>query len=244
MSQAVHSRPMSMRRSAFGHKRATAMQFRSRSENQRKQALLDQLRKQGIRDGRVLDAMERIPRQIFVEPGSEEAAWDNTALAIPHSQTISQPFVVALMSQALELTGTERVLEVGTGSGYQAALLAMLAREVITIERIPELAESAVSRFEQLGLNNVMSIVGDGALGWEPGAPYDAIIVTAGARFVPSALLEQLSDANGRMVIPVGRENHAHLRRLRKQNWTIESTDLGAVRFVPLITGDEDTNRA
>lgn len=209
----------------------------------RKQSLLDALRRQGISDERVLDALKRVPRDFFLEPELVESAWDNTALAIPHQQTISQPFVVALMTQALELAGVERVLEVGTGSGYQAAVLALLAREVVTIERIPELAEAAVERFEALGLRNILSIVGDGSAGWEPGAPYDAIMVTAGARTVPSALLDQLSASNGRMVIPVGPVDDERLRRLRKQGTELSTTELGAVRFVPLIVKDEDSKR-
>lgn len=212
----------------------------SRRAVERKRTLLRALRRQGITNERVLDAMDRVPREFFVEAEQVESAWDNTALAIPHRQTISQPFVVALMTQALELAGDERVLEIGTGSGYQAAVLSWLARDVVTIERIPELAEAAVERFEALGIQNVLSIVGDGSAGWEPGAPYDAIIVTAGARSIPSALLDQLSDSNGRMVIPVGPEDNEHLRRLRKQGARVTSTDLGAVRFVPLIVEDED----
>jgi protein-L-isoaspartate(D-aspartate) O-methyltransferase len=212
-------------------------------EIERKQALLEQLRRQGIEDERVLDALERVPRAFFVEPEQVESAWDNTALSIPHRQTISQPFVVALMTQVLELTGTERVLEIGTGSGYQAAVLAMLAREVITVERIAALAEAAVDRLEALEIHNVLSIVGDGSSGWEPGAPYDAIMVTAGARSVPQALLDQLSESNGRMVIPVGPVDDEHLRRLRKHGDDVTFTDLGAVRFVPLIVEDGEAKR-
>lgn len=201
----------------------------------RKDWLLDQLRRQGIRDQRVLDAMTRVPRELFVEPEARNFAWDNVALAIQEGQTISQPFVVALMTQALELRGDERVLEVGTGSGYQAAVLGLLAREVISLERIPSLSASASARLESLGIRNVTPIVGDGSTGWEPGAPYDAIIVTAGARYIPPALLEQLSSSNGLMVIPVGPEDDEHLRVLRKQGTELHSTDLGGVRFVPLV---------
>ncbi len=213
-------------------------------ELERKRALLDQLHRQGIEDERVLEALYRVPRSHFVEPELAESAWDNTALAIPHQQTISQPFVVALMTQALELTGSERVLEIGTGSGYQAAVLALLAREIITIERIPALAKASVARLESLGIRNVTSIVGDGSTGWEPGAPYDAIMVTAGARSVPQALLDQLSESNGRLVIPVGPVDDEHLRRLHKHGAVVTSTDLGAVRFVPLIVEDGEVDQA
>ncbi len=191
----------------------------------------------------MLDALDRVPRGFFVEPDLRASAWDNVALPIPYDQTISQPFVVALMTQALALTGPERVLEVGTGSGYQAAVLAQLVREVITIERIPALAETAVMRFDALGIRNVLSVVGDGSAGWEPGAPYDAIMVTAGARAVPAPLLEQLSGSDGRMVIPVGPADGEHLRRFRKQGNEISSIDLGAVRFVPLIEESRESKR-
>ena len=213
-------------------------------DRERKRALLEQLRRQGIADERVLEALYQVPRALFVEPELAESAWENTALTIPHRQTISQPFVVALMTQALELTGSERVLEIGTGSGYQAAVLALLASEVITIERIPALAEAAVGRLEALEIRNVLSIVGDGSTGWELGAPYDAIMVTAGARTVPQALLDQLSESNGRMIIPVGPADDEHLRRLRKHGGSVTSTDLGAVRFVPLIVENGESNQA
>ena len=213
-------------------------------DSPRKRALLDQLRQQGIVDERVLDALDQVPRAYFVEPDLNASAWDNIALSIPCEQTISQPFVVALMTQALELTGTERVLEIGTGSGYQAAVLAHMAREVITIERIPALAQTAMARFKALDMHNVRSIVGDGSAGWEPGAPYNAIMVTAGARSVPPALFAQLSKSNGRMIVPVGPADDEHLRRFRKHGEDVTSIDLGAVRFVPLIVegrGSEPT---
>lgn len=212
-------------------------------DDERKLSLLASLRREGIDDERVLAALERIPRTYFVDPELRDAAWENVALAIPQGQTISQPFVVALMSQALALTGSERVLEVGTGSGYQAAVLALLAKDVITIERIAVLAEIAAERFEVLGLHNVTSIVGDGTRGWEPEAPFDAIMVTAGAREVPPALLEQLADEGGRMVIPVGRRCDEHLQLFRKINGELIVQDLGGVRFVPLISDRDEGNR-
>jgi protein-L-isoaspartate(D-aspartate) O-methyltransferase len=211
-----------------------------KNEDARRRALLFELRRQGIVDERVLEAMSAIPRSLFVEPELRDSAWKNVALAIPHRQTISQPFVVALMTQALGLNGSERVLEVGTGSGYQAAILARLVREVITIERISELAATAVERFELLGIRNVTSFVGDGSQGWEPAAPYDAIMVTAGARKAPGALFEQLRSDGGRMVMPVGWRINQHLKLFRKVDGVLDSTDLGGVRFVPLIAEPEE----
>ena len=197
--------------------------------------LLSALRAQGITDERVLAAMARVPRERFVGRELQDSAWANIALGIPCGQTISQPFVVALMTQALELTGSERVLEIGTGSGYQAAILAELAAEVITIERIPSLAALALERFQELGIHNIRSIVGDGSDGWAAGAPYDAIMVTAGARELPTELLTQLSPEHGRMVIPLGPADGEHLTLLRMTNGTLTQRDLGGVRFVPLI---------
>jgi protein-L-isoaspartate(D-aspartate) O-methyltransferase len=179
--------------------------------------------------------MARIPRDVFIGRDLQCSAWENVALAIPHGQTISQPFVVALMSQSLALDGSERVLEVGTGSGYQAAVLSELAREVITIERIPALAAAAIARFDTLAIRTIISIVGDGSDGWGPGAPYDAIMVTAGARQVPAELLAQLSPEHGRMVIPVGPSDGERLTLVRMSKGELSRQDLGSVRFVPLI---------
>ena len=200
-------------------------------------ALIAELRQQGITDGRVLRAMERIPRDRFVPDELTASAWANVALAIPHGQTISQPFVVALMTQALALKPTDRVLEIGTGSGYQAAILSALVHEVITIERIPELAATAIVRLQSLGIDNVRSMVGDGSRGWAAGAPYDAIMVTAGTPQAPEALIEQLSQDDGRMVIPLGPAGDERLTLFRKNHGTLTSHDLGGVRFVPLIRG-------
>jgi protein-L-isoaspartate(D-aspartate) O-methyltransferase len=210
-------------RSASGHEAA------------RKWDLLDELRRQGITDERVIEAMDRAPRAFFLDPELASEAWRNVALAIPHQQTISQPFVVALMTQALALDGSERVLEVGTGSGYQAAILSELAREVITIERIPALAAAAGARFDALGIRNIISIVGDGSSGWAPAAPYDAIMVTAGARTEPTELLAQLAPEHGRMVIPIGPTDGERLILFRKNQGALSRQDLGSVRFVPLI---------
>jgi protein-L-isoaspartate(D-aspartate) O-methyltransferase len=207
----------------------------SANEAARKWALLEELRRQGITDGRVIEAMSRVPRAFFLDSELAAEAWRNVALAIPHQQTISQPFVVALMTQSLALDGSERVLEVGTGSGYQAAVLSELAREVITIERIPALAAAAIARFDALALRNIVSIVGDGSDGWAPGAPYDAIMVTAGARQEPAELLAQLSPEHGRMVIPIGPSDDERLTLFHMSQGELSRQDLGSVRFVPLI---------
>ena len=197
--------------------------------------LVKKLREQGIRDERVLGAIRATPRQRFVPPELAGSAWGNHALPIGHAQTISQPYVVAVMTEALQLTGQEKVLEVGTGSGYQAAILCRLAREVVTIERLPTLAEQARAILAELGCNNVTVEVGDGSQGWQPGAPYDAIIVTAGAPGIPPSLLEQLATADGRLVIPIGQEGNQHLVLVEWHGDELRQTEIGAVAFVPLI---------
>src|SRR5262245_6918002 len=162
-------------------------------------ALLAELRRQGIRDERVLAAIGRVPRERFVPEASRDQAWANVALPIGAGQTISQPYVVALMTEALRIAGQERVLEVGTGSGYQAAILAELAAEVVTVERHPKLAASALTLLRELGYDRIRVAVGDGTTGWPEGAPYDRIIVTAGAPRVPLPLLAELSRDGGRL---------------------------------------------
>jgi protein-L-isoaspartate(D-aspartate) O-methyltransferase len=189
----------------------------------------------GITDPLVLAAMGDVRREDFVAPHRRAAAYDDRALPIEAGQTISQPFVVALMTQALELTGTERVLEVGTGSGYQAAILRRIVPRVVTIERIESLAESARARFDRLGIDGVEVVVGDGSLGWPADAPYDAIVVTAGGPSVPPALVEQLAPG-GRLVMPVGRLGSQDLVRVRRlpDGATVRES-LGGVAFVPLV---------
>ena len=189
---------------------------------------------QEIRDKRVLSAMARVPRERFVPPDSYCAAYEDMPLSIGFGQTISQPFIVALMTQALGLKGDEKVLELGTGSGYQTAILAGLAKWIVSIERVPQLAESARQVLDKLGYTNVEIHTAGEALGWPDGAPYDAIIVTAGAPHVPDALLEQLA-LGGRLVIPVGSRWEQDLLRVtrRKKGNVVES--LGGCRFVPLI---------
>jgi protein-L-isoaspartate(D-aspartate) O-methyltransferase len=202
-------------------------------------SLARELEAMGIRDPRVLEAVARVPRHLFVPEWLRGEAESDHPLPIGHGQTISQPFVVAYMTERLGLTGTERVLEVGTGSGYQTALLAHLAREVHSIEIVPELAERARRvLLEVLGLEGVRLHLGDGSLGWPEAAPYDRILVTAAPEEVPPALVEQLSPG-GRMILPVGGEADSQVLRLveRGNDGTMSVRDLLPVRFVPLRHG-------
>jgi len=189
---------------------------------------------QEIRDKRVLSVMSRVPRELFVPPDYRYAAYEDMPLSIGFGQTISQPFIVALMTQALKLKGGEKVLELGTGSGYQTAILAGLAKWVASIERVPQLAESARQVLDKLGYTNVEIHTSGEALGWPDGAPYDAIIVTAGAPRVPEALLEQLT-LGGRLVIPVGSRWEQDLLRVTRKKKGNVVENLGGCRFVPLI---------
>lgn len=190
-----------------------------------------------IRDERVLAAMAHIPRECFVPPGSQHLAYEDMPLPIGLEQTISQPFIVALMTEALELTGKEKVLEVGTGSGYQAAILAELARLVITTERLPALAEVARNVISNLGYTNIEVHVAEGTLGWQREAPYDAIMVTAAAPRVPVDLLTQLA-IGGRLVIPVGSRYVQELYKITKHRKKNTVQNLGGCRFVSLIGED------
>jgi protein-L-isoaspartate(D-aspartate) O-methyltransferase len=187
-----------------------------------------------IADNRVVDAMRRVPREAFVSQEQYHAAYDDRPLSIGFGQTISQPFIVALMVQALELRGDEKVLELGTGSGYEAAILAELAQKVVTVECIPELAKSARQVLDKLGYSNIEVHVAGRTLGWPEGAPYDAIVVSAGAPTVPQVLLEQLT-LNGRLVIPVGSRWQQELLRVTKLKKGNEIENLGGCYFVPLI---------
>ncbi len=198
--------------------------------------------RRGALDARTLQAMERVPRERFVAPGDERAAYENRPLAIGSGQTISQPYIVALMTDLLELRPDDRVLEIGTGSGYQAAVLAELAREVYSVEIVEPLARSAAARLSKLGYRNVATRVGDGYEGWAQHAPYDAIIVTAAAADVPRALLDQLK-AGGRMVIPIGASSFGQvLYLIRKQaDGSIVREAVLRVRFVP-FTGQGATS--
>jgi len=187
-----------------------------------------------IRDERVLAAMARIPRERFVTPDEQDLAYEDIPLPIGLDQTISQPFIVALMTEALELTGSEKVLEVGTGSGYQAAILAELARLVITVERLPALTEGAKRVLDSLGYTNVVVHLAEKTLGWQAEVPYDAIMVTAGAPRVPVDLLAQLA-IGGRLVIPIGSRYVQELCKVTKRRKKNMVQNLGGCRFVPLI---------
>ncbi len=187
-----------------------------------------------IKDERVLAAMGRIPRELFVSPESRHLAYEDMPLPIGYEQTISQPFIIALMTAALELTGNEKVLEIGTGSGYQTAILAELARFVITVERIPALTELAKDVLANLGYTNIEAHLAEETLGWQKLAPYDAIMVTAGAPEVPKELLAQLA-IGGRMVIPVGSRYVQELYKVTKHRKRNVIENLGGCRFVSLI---------
>ena len=190
-----------------------------------------------IRDERVLAAMARIPRERFVPPEEQHLAYEDRPLPIGFDQTISQPLIIALMTEALELTGSEKVLEVGTGSGYQAAILAKLARLVITTERLPPLAEAAKRALDSLGYTNIEVHLAEETLGWQRGAPYNAIMVTAGAPRVPADLLAQLA-IGGRLVIPVGSRYVQELYKITKHRKKNMIENLGGCRFVSLIGKD------
>jgi len=192
------------------------------------------LMRRGIRDARVLEAMGRVAREAFVPPADHTRAYADQALPIGEGQTISQPYMVAAMTTALALTGGERVLEIGTGSGYQTAVLAELAREVVSIERRPALAEAARARLAALGYRNVQVVVGDGTLGYLDAAPYDAILVTAGAPRVPESLTAQLVDG-GRLAIPVGSREHQELRVITRDKDALVESVRDACIFVPLV---------
>jgi len=201
------------------------------------QRLVEELRRAGIADDRVLDAIARVPRGQFVPTAFLEHAWDNVALPIGHGQTISQPLVVALMTVALEVTDRHKVLEIGTGSGYQTAVLAPLCRRVFTIERHQALHHESNERIAALRLGNVTTRFGDGTKGWPETAPFDRIIVTAAAAKLPNSLSEQLAPG-GVLLAPVGEEKGQQmLVRMRRTETGFETEELGAVRFVPLVEG-------
>ena len=194
-----------------------------------------QLEQRGITSPRVLDAMARVPRERFLPERVRSRAYVDHALSIGHRQTISQPYMVAVMTDFLDLRGAERVLEIGTGSGYQAAVLAELTARVWSVERVPELAREAADRLRALGYGNVQIRAGDGTLGWPEEAPFDAILITAGAPSPPPTLLRQLSEDGGVLVAPVGGRDLQHVVRVRRHGTEFTSATLLGCRFVPLL---------
>ena len=200
----------------------------------RERMVAKQIEARGISDPRVLAAMRTVPRHAFVAEGDQDRAYDDRPLSIGAGQTISQPYVVALMSELLALEGDERVLEIGTGSGYQTALLAALAAEVHSVERVAELARVARIRLDGLGIANVQIHMGDGSQGWPEAAPYGGIMVTAGAPRTPKPLQTQLAEG-GRLVIPVGRRGGQVLQVWQRKGGKLRREEISAVAFVPLI---------
>lgn len=198
--------------------------------------LVERLREEGIRDSRVLDAIGRVPRHLFVDEALSHRAYEDTALPIGLGQTISQPYVVALMTEAAIERRPKRVLEVGTGSGYQTAVLASLVAEVYTVERLEPLMRQARRRLRELGYQNVHFRTADGSGGWPEHAPYDAIVVTAAASELPSALVEQLA-LGGRLIIPVGSALQQELLLVERTEQGVTTTPLEQVVFVPLVAG-------
>jgi protein-L-isoaspartate(D-aspartate) O-methyltransferase len=203
-------------------------------ERERIRMVETQIAARGVANPRVLDAMRAVPRHLFVPPAYREAAYADSPLPIGQGQTISQPYIVALMTELLEVAPSDRVLEVGTGSGYQAAILAKLAREVISVERIPEVSRMAEENLLRVGIRNVQLVNGDGTEGYPEKAPYDGILVTAATPSVPEPLVEQLAEA-GRLVAPVGARDLQELVRLVKSGGRISRSSHGGVVFVPLL---------
>lgn len=208
-----------------------------RYQKQRFRMVDSQIRSRGIRDPRVLKAMETVPRHVFVDEGLADQAYNDNPLPIGERQTISQPYIVALMTEAMELKGREKVLEIGTGSGYQTAILAQLADQVFSIERLASLAAQARKILDALNYYKVAIRVGDGTYGWKEESPFDAIIVTAGAPSIPKLIIEQLT-VGGRLVLPVGGRSSQDLTkvvRLSEDLDDIKLENLGGCRFVDLI---------
>lgn len=199
-----------------------------------RQRLVDTLREKGIRDLSVLRAMEQTPRHAFVPTGLRHRAYEDAPLPIGNGQTISQPWVHARYLELLELTGKERVLEIGTGSGYQTVLLAHLVAQVFSIERIPALFQQAREAIQRAGVRNVSLLMGDGTVGWREYAPYDAILVGAGAPSLPQPLVDQLAEG-GRLLVPVGDRDEQKLIVAQRKGGNIETREVAPVRFVPLL---------
>jgi protein-L-isoaspartate(D-aspartate) O-methyltransferase len=207
---------------------------RAKYEDIRHDMVARQIYDRGIRSPRVLAAVESIPRHLFVPPDLIGRAYADEALPSSNGQSISQPYIVAASTDALELQGHERVLEVGAGTGYQAAVISLLSREVTALEAIPALAESARERLKRLGYRNVRVEIGDGSQGFSESAPFDAILVSAAAPSVPQPLLDQLAEG-GRLVIPVGKADHQQLLKIVKSEGRIFEQELFACRYVPLV---------
>lgn len=203
-------------------------------ESVRKKMVRTQLITRGIKDLRVLHAMETVPRERFVPEAMKPFSYDDSPLGVGEGQTISQPYIVALMSEALELRGDEKVLEIGTGSGYQAAILAELSKSVYTVERVKPLFDKAGKTLNELGYTNIHLKLFDGTLGWKENAPFDAVIVTAAAPDIPAPLTEQLNEG-GRLVIPVGTRTSQELIKITRRKGDLYKKNLGGVRFVSLI---------
>ena len=197
----------------------------------------EQIRKRGVKDKRVLEVMRKVPRHLFVDSDSMDAAYEDNAMPIQCDQTISQPYIVGLMTELLELKAASKVLEIGTGCGYQTAVLAEIVEDVYTVEILPELAESASKRFEKFGYRNIHRRYGNGYYGWEKYAPYDRIIVTAAPKKLPNRLIKQLA-ADGLMILPIG-DYHQDLVRIVRTEQGIECKTVSGVRFVPM-TGAPD----
>ena len=210
---------------------------KNRYEQQREAMVATQIEGRGVKDPRVLAAMRKIPRHIFVQEALWERAYDDHPLPIGEGQTISQPYMVAVMTEALKLKGEEKILEIGTGSGYQTAILAELSEQVFTIERIDLLTKMARRNLDRLGYTNVVFRTGDGTIGWQDQAPFDGILVTAGAPTVPRYLFEQLAE-NGRMVVPIGGMHGQELMLVRKKDGQPIKTRYFGCVFVPLIGKD------
>jgi protein-L-isoaspartate(D-aspartate) O-methyltransferase len=205
-------------------------------EQARRNMVEYQIKARGIKDKRVLSAMLKVPRHLFVPEEMRDLAYRDEPLPIGYSQTISQPYIVAYMTEALKLRPEDKVLEIGTGSGYQTAILAELVREVYTIEIIPELSQRAEETLKNLGYTNIEFLIGDGSKGWPEKAPFDAILVSAAPAEVPPALVDQLQ-INGRLILPVGTDSQ-ELVLIKKTKKGLEKTSLIGVRFVPLIIKD------
>ena len=204
-------------------------------QEEREEMVQSQLRARGVKDGKVLEAMRTVPRHLFVPERVASLAYSDRPLAIGHEQTISQPFIVAFMTKALDFKAGDKVLEIGSGSGYQAAVLAEMGAEVWTMEIVPELAEMAESNLKEAGYENVHVKCGNGYKGWPEEAPFDAVIITAAPESIPEALVEQLREG-GTMVLPVGPVNSVQtLKKVKKKDGKLKQETLIPVRFVPMV---------